>query len=139
MLKAFLYVSVFSVGLMACQPANPAPDIAIKNAYVRAPLPGQSTAVAYFDIVNKGGKDVLLAARSNASAQVELHNHIHEGGLMKMRQVDKVEVPKNTTLSFESGGMHVMIFGAEINGPVTLTLDFQTHADITIELEQIIN
>lgn len=135
MLKAAVYILILSIGLVACQPADLDPDISVEHGVVRAPLPGQTTAVAYFDIVNQGGEDVLLAANSNASARVELHNHIHEDGLMKMRQVDHVDVPREGTVSFQSGGLHVMMFNADTDGPVTLTLDFKTHDDITVELK----
>lgn len=139
MLKTFLTTSLLSLGLVACQVADTASNIRIDNASFRAPLPGQTTGVAYFDIINDGGSDVLIAASSNASARVELHNHIHEGGMMKMRQVDQVQIPEKGMLSFDSGGLHVMIFNAEIDGPVSLTLDFKTHADITIQLETLSN
>lgn len=139
MLKTLVSASLLSLGSIACQPANLAPQISVENGYVRAPLPGQSTAAVYFDIVNTGGEDVLLAASSNASARVELHNHIHEDGLMKMRQVDQVELPHKDKVSFKSGGLHVMMFEAEIDGPVNLTLDFKTHADITVQLDELSN
>jgi copper(I)-binding protein len=139
MLKSLIYTSFLSLGLVACQPANTAPGISVENGYVRAPLPGQSTAVAYFDIINQGGADVLLAASSDVSARVELHNHIHEGGLMKMRQVEQIDVPRKGKVSFKSGGLHVMMFNADIDEPVTLTLDFKTHKDITVQLGNLSN
>ena len=135
MLRALLITSLFSVGLVACQATNNAPNVQIENATMRAPLPGQSTAVAYFDIVNTGGEDVLLSASSNISDRVELHNHLRENGVMKMRQVENVEIPGKETVSFKSGGLHIMMFDAEIRDPVTLTLNFKTHDDIMIQIE----
>jgi len=134
MFKNLLGAAILSTGLMACQPAKSAPDLKVENASVRAPLPGQSTAVAYFDIVNAGTEDVLLSARSNVSERVELHDHLHEGGVMKMRKVETVALAQNETTSFKSGGLHIMLFDALIEGPVTLTLDFKTHDDIVVEI-----
>lgn len=139
MLKAAVYISTFLIGLAACQPANHAPAISVENAYVRAPMPGQTTAVAYFDVVNLGGADVLLGASSNASTRVELHNHLHENGVMKMRQVEYVDVPRDGRLSFKSGGLHVMMFNADMDLPVTITLDFKVHDDITLPLDTLSN
>lgn len=139
MLKPLVGASLFFLGFAACQPENVAPDIRVENSSMRAPLPGQSTAVAYFDILNQGGKDVLLAVSSNASSRVELHNHIHEDGVMRMRQVDQVDITRAGSVAFKSGGLHVMMFDARMGKPVTLTLDFETHEDITVELETLSN
>lgn len=139
MLRAFTTIAFLSTGLWACQPASMPPSIEVENGYIRAPLPGQSTAVAYFDIVSLGGPDVLLAARSNASLRVELHNHIHEAGVMKMRKVDSVNLPQKGVVSFTSGGLHVMMFDAKIDGEVTLTLDFEQHEDIVVKLDALPN
>lgn len=113
--------------------------MSIEKASARAPLPGQSTAVVYFDIVNHGGEDTLLSATSNVSSRVELHDHIHEDGVMKMRQVNNVAIPAKDRVSFQSGGLHVMLFNVEGDEPYLLTLDFETHEDITIQILPNIN
>ncbi len=86
------------------------PDIQIHNIVLRLPAPGQSTAAAYFDVINKGGADELLSARSAVSPRVELHTHLHEDGVMKMRQVKTVKIQGLQTTSFKPGGLHVMLF-----------------------------
>ena len=139
MFKKLLSVAVLSTALSACQPASQAPELQIENASFRAPLPGQTTAVAYFDIVNTGGQDVLLSASSNVSERVEIHDHLHEGGVMKMRQVNSVDIAKNSKTSFKSGGLHVMFFETDMIEPVTLTLDFENHDDLTIQMIANIN
>ena len=134
MMKTIPAMILLFTGLAACQPSMGAPELSVENASLRAPLPGQSTAVAYFDIVNLGGKDVLLGATSNISDRVEMHNHVHEDGIMRMRQVEQVDVPPKSTVSFKSGELHVMFFEAQMSEPVSLTLDFENHADITLIL-----
>ena len=139
MLKTLIATSLLSIGLVACQAAETAPDIRVDTASYRAPLPGQSTGVVYFDLINEGGADTLLSARANISERVELHDHLHEGGVMKMRKVDSVTIPANDTVSFASGGLHIMLFDASDEEPVVLTLDFEHHEDITIQLIANIN
>ncbi len=102
------------------------PDIQIHNIILRLPAPGQSTAAAYFDIVNKGGADELLSASSAVSPRVELHTHLHEDGVMKMRRVETVKIQGLQTTSFKPGGLHVMLFGFSTPPqttaiPITLT------------------
>ncbi|MBL4870879.1 MAG: copper chaperone PCu(A)C [Robiginitomaculum sp.] len=89
---------------------NLQPVIRVANVAFRLPAPGQTTAAAYFDIINKGGADALLSATSSASPRVELHTHLHEDGVMKMRQVDSVKILAQQTTQFKSGGLHVMLF-----------------------------
>lgn len=105
-----------------------APSIAIENARLRLPAPGQTTAAAFFDLVNTGGDDVLLSAKSEASVRVELHTHLHENGVMKMRRVDTVPVAADATTAFKSGGLHIMMFDLNIpegTSAVPLTLTFE--------------
>ncbi len=102
------------------------PNIRVENATIRPPAPGQTTAAAYFDIVNDGGANELLSAASPISQKVELHTHLHEDGMMKMRMVKSVKVLPKQTTKFERGGLHVMLFNADIQAgakqiPLTLT------------------
>ncbi len=114
-----------AVMLSACQP-NSAPDIRVENAHIRLPAPGQSIAVAYFDIVNAGGGDRLLSVATPISAQVELHTHLVEGDVMMMRKLEIVDIAAQQTTSFESGGLHVMIFDVNIKTEAK-TLPLQLH------------
>lgn len=102
------------------------PNIRIENATIRPPAPGQTTAAAYFDIVNDGGANELLSVASPISSKVELHTHLHEDGIMKMRMVKSVKTMPKQTTKFERGGLHVMLFNAVIppgakQTPLTLT------------------
>jgi copper(I)-binding protein len=132
-----LALSLSFIVISACAPSVSDPEISIENASVRLPLPGQTTAAAYFDVVNAGGADVMLAASSPASPNVELHTHLHENGVMKMRRVESVAIPARTTTQFKSGGLHVMMFNAEISeqiGIVPVALLFEKSGTVTIEI-----
>lgn len=101
-------------------------NIHIENVTLRPPAPGQTTASAYFDIVNTGGANELLSASTPISDHVELHTHLHEDGMMKMRMVKSVKIMPKQTTKFEHGGLHVMIFNVDIpknmkQVPLTLT------------------
>lgn len=101
-------------------------NIRIENASIRPPAPGQTTAAAYFDIINAGGANELLSAASPISQKVELHTHLHEDGMMKMRRVKSVKILPKQTTKFERGGLHVMLFNADMPTgvkqiPLTLT------------------
>ena len=100
-------------------------DIRIENASVRAPLPGQSVGVAYFDIINAGGANELLSISTPVSPNVELHAVLQEDGIMKMRRRETVKIPALVTTKFERGGLHVMLFDAKIPKDMqTISLTF---------------
>ena len=106
----FALLGIFTAYYFSGDKTTNQPDIRIANVTLRLPAPGQSTAAAYFDIINKGGADELLSATSPVSQRVELHTHLHENGVMKMRQVKTVKIQGLQTTSFKSGGLHVMLF-----------------------------
>ena len=123
-----------SLFLSSCAP-KAAPEITVENGVFRLPAPGQTTGSVYFDIINKGSADILVSASTPVSTHVELHTHIHENNIMRMRQVDSVDAPANVTTSFKRGGLHVMVFEVNIAANATgvpLTLNFAKSGAITI-------
>ncbi len=52
----------------------------------------------------------IVSASSPASGKVELHTHVKEGDVMKMRQVDQISIPASGTVELKPGGLHIMLF-----------------------------
>jgi copper(I)-binding protein len=44
---------------------------------------------------------------TTCASSVELHNSILEGDVMRMRQLDAIEVPGNKAVMLQPGGMHI--------------------------------
>jgi copper(I)-binding protein len=87
-----------------------APSISVDNAWVRATLPGQTSSAAYFVIANAGGADALVSVTSPAG-DASLHSSSMEGGVMRMRPLERLEVPASSTVSLSPGGTHLMLMG----------------------------
>jgi len=84
-------------------------QVEIDKAWARATAPGAPVAGGYLTIRNKGAApDRLVGASSAAAARVELHVHIREGEVMKMRQVSAYDVPANGAFELKPGGAHLM-------------------------------
>ena len=112
---AFVVVSVWALLNLAAQHKS-ANQLAVDNAYIRAVVPGQNTTAAFFTITNRGEVDcVLLSAESPMAERIEFHRHQHGQNMVKMRPVDRVEVPAGKTVSFKPGGLHLMLFGVTFN------------------------
>ncbi|PRM90957.1 transporter, partial [Arcobacter cryaerophilus gv. occultus] len=58
----------------------------------------------------------------------ELHTHLHENGVMRMRQVESIAIPAKGEVALKPGSFHVMLFEVrELSQgtpfPLTLTTD----------------
>lgn len=115
-------------------PANEAraQPVSVKDAWVRAPAPGQKVAGAYMELVSRTHM-ALTAVASPAAASAELHSTSMEGGVMRMRPVARIELPAGKPVTLAPGGLHIML--VDIKQPlkpgdkVPLTLTVQ-HADL---------
>lgn len=120
---------LFLLLLSACSPSGDEAEIVIADPWIRETPPGRTVAAGYLEIHNRGEQArTLLAARSPNASRVEMHTMIHEDGMMRMRQVEVIEVPAGGTAKLESGGLHLMLFDIETaeegkHIPVTLTFE----------------
>lgn len=109
--------------------------IEVSAAYVMPPFPGRDTAAGFFEITNHGPDDRLISASSPISDAVEIHTHSDDGGVMKMRRIDGVDIAQGETLVFRPGSYHLMMFGAVIPEDaedVALTLTYENAQPVTL-------
>ncbi|MEN3797243.1 copper chaperone PCu(A)C [Aeromonas caviae] len=99
------------------------------DGYVRLLPPGSPNTAAFMVLRNDGDKPVkLVAGASPEAGRVELHTHLHENGVMKMRQVESIEIPAKGEAVLKPGSLHIMLFDIHTLAqgtpfPLTLTLD----------------
>ena len=88
------------------------PKIIITEAYLNLPPPSHSTTAAYLQITNLDKSPITITGFDSAKAtRVELHEHIHVDGMMKMREVDEITLAGMQTEVFKPMGYHLMVFG----------------------------
>ncbi|MBI2311580.1 MAG: copper chaperone PCu(A)C [Betaproteobacteria bacterium] len=97
-----------ALGVLAAGTALAADPVKVSNAWVRATMPGQKVAGAYLDIESPD-KAALVSATSPAAVSVEMHSMAMEGNIMKMRQLDRLDLPAKKVVSFKPGGLHLML------------------------------
>ena len=111
--------------------------LTVEDARARILLPSRPGAV-WLTIRNAGGEDRLLGAESPAAERIELHTHIHDSGVMMMRQVDAIAVPAGGEAALEPGGDHLMLFGLAgglaPGSSFPLTLVFERAGPVTVEV-----
>ncbi|HIQ07236.1 MAG TPA: copper chaperone PCu(A)C [Thiotrichaceae bacterium] len=101
--------------LTACDRVAPEPSshvISIEGAYIRAMPPGQKVTALFMTMHNNSSdRRQLISASSPASDKVELYKHKKVDGMMKMGQVEAIELPKNSVAELKPGGYHLMLIG----------------------------
>lgn len=92
-------------------------DIEIQSPWARASAGQAKNGAAYLIIVNHGADpDRLVSVSTSQAKKAELHTHLHEDGVMKMRQIEGVEVDPGGTAQLKPGADHVMLMG--LNAPL---------------------
>jgi len=111
-MRKILGIALGALVLNWTAPALASGTLDVEDPYVLAVPPGQSNSVAFMRIVNRGPEErVVLSSRSGVAGVVELHRHTMEDGMMKMRRIDRIEIPAKGVLSLEPGGLHLMLIG----------------------------
>ena len=117
---------IFSAGVLA----GAADNVSVQDAYVRLAPPNAPATGAFMVIRNNGDKDVkVLKADNPVSRVTELHTHLNEGGVMKMRPVPGIDIKAKGEAVLKPGGLHVMMIDLKApmkEGdivPITLSFD----------------
>ena len=115
----------------------------IDHPWSRALPPNAPAGAAYLVIHNNGTEpDALVSASTPIAAKAELHTHVMIGEVMKMQQVESVEIPAGGESKFAPGGNHVMLFGlkkplvAGQSFPLTLVFETAGAVDIEVNIQQ---
>ena len=114
-------------------------QVAIEKPWVRATTPGARVAGGYMVIRNAGAAvDKLVSASSPDAARVEMHVHINDNGVMKMREVSGYDVPAKGAFELKPGGAHMMFI--DLKRPfkegekVPVTLKFEKAGEVSAEI-----
>jgi copper(I)-binding protein len=125
--------------LLALAATPAAAQIKVENAWMRATPPGAKLAAGYLNIRNTGAADRLLGVSSPVAERVETHVTVHEGDILRMREVKGYDVPAGGTLELKPGGSHLMF--VDIKAPlkedtsVPATLGFERAGEIKVEFQ----
>ena len=105
-------LSLLAAGLMVSLGAlaGAADSVTVQDPYVRLAPPNAPATGAFMVIRNGGDKDVKVVKASNPASKVtELHTHLNEGGVMKMRPVPAIDITAKGEAVLKPGSLHVML------------------------------
>ncbi len=127
------------IAALACGTAF-AQTVEVKDAWVRASVPGQMATGAFMKITAKEGAK-LVGVTSPVAGVAEVHEMKMEGDIMKMRAMPALELPAGKPVELKPGGYHVMLMDLKTALPkdstVPMTLVFRDAkgADSKVELK----
>ena len=113
----------------------------VDHPYARATVPGQPSGAAYMTLENRGKDgDRLIAAASPAAQKTEIHTMAMDGNVMKMRQVDGIELAPAAKVVMKPGdGYHIMLLGLKqqlkIGDTLPLTLTFEKAGKLEVSVQ----
>ncbi|WP_414693841.1 copper chaperone PCu(A)C [Polaromonas sp.] len=124
--------AVVAVSGIAAQPVQ------VKDAWVRATVPGQKGTGAFMNITAKTATR-LIGASSPLAGVTEVHEMKMEGDVMKMRALPALDLPAGKTVELKAGGYHLMLLDLKQNLPkgstVPLTLMFKDSKGVQSRVE----
>lgn len=117
-----------------------AQEIKVTNAFVRLLPPSSPTTGAFMTLTNTSEKSIkLIKAESDCCNKVELHTHTMVDGMMRMREVESMEIPAKGQTELKPGSLHIMLIGLKkplaLNQQIPLTLIFDDKKRMNINAE----
>jgi copper(I)-binding protein len=89
---------------------NALAQVTVKDAWVRGTV-AQQKATGAFMTITSAQDAKLISVSSKAAKSVELHTMEMENNVMKMRQIDSVNLTAGKAVELKPGGMHIMLMG----------------------------
>ncbi len=113
-------------------------DIMVTGAYAYETPKSAPSGAGYLTVKNMGDTDdVLLAVRADPM-QVMMHETVEENGIARMIHKMSVPIAAGDPVSFEPGGLHIMLMG--LNGDpfedgetVPATLVFENAGEVAVD------
>lgn len=129
----------------ASEAKSNASEVAISDAWVREPAPGQKIGAAYMTLKSPQNSKLVYVEAIKTAGAVEIHSMSMNNGVMKMRMLDALTLEANKPQSLAPGGFHLMLFDLKkplIAGEdVAFRLCFEgpngniTHQNITLPIK----
>lgn len=135
MKRILLFILVIMLLLNGC--AAPASQgIEVREAWARPATQGTNGAV-YF-IIHSAEEDEIVGVSSNVAEAAEIHESNMNGDVMEMHHRGSILLSAGEEVSFEPGGLHIMLVGLkqdlQTGDEFEVTLHFKNYQDIQLQV-----
>jgi hypothetical protein len=135
-------IAVLAAASLAAATAASA-QVTATDPWVRGTVTGQKATGAFMQLKSPADT-ALVAAASPVAKIVEIHEMKMEGGMMKMKAIDKLALPAGKAVDLKPGGYHVMLMdlvGPLKDGetvPLQLTFEDQAGRKQTVDVKAVV-
>lgn len=114
--------------------------VEVVQPYARATATGQAMSSAYLGIRNGGvNGDRLVSVSTPVASAVEMHSMSMDGNVMRMRQIDGIDLPAGQAVELKPGGLHLMLMGLKqplaVGSRFEMTLVFEKAGPLKLQVE----
>ena len=85
-----------------------AQEVTIKEPWVRGTVRGQKATGAFMQLTAVESAS-LVSVESPVAGSVQIHQMMLENDVMKMRQIQKLDLPAGKSVDLKPGGYHMML------------------------------
>ncbi len=123
---------------MSAEPAAKLNGLEIYSPMAMAGKTGETTG-AFMTIKNTGSAaDQLVGAACEAAMMTQVHETVMDGDVMKMREVEAIEIPAGESVALKHGGYHIMLMDlmkdVQAGEMTNCTLKFATAGEVTVSM-----
>ena len=123
--------------LIGTPPAMAGATLTVNEPWIREAPPTARVMAGYLTIINGSDKPVPVTSISSPDFETaEIHRTVVEEGVARMLPVSQLEIPANSQLKLEPGGLHMMFSGPQrpmLEGAtVTLTIHYNHGSNVTV-------
>lgn len=116
-----------------------ATQVSVDSAWARASPGRATTGGAYVSVTNRATvADRLVAIETPVAGRAEVHSHIDDNGIMRMRKIDAIDVAPGGTITMMPGGYHIMLMGLhkplKKGDKIPITLIFEKAGKVTADV-----
>lgn len=102
--------------------------LAVNAAWIREAPPATSVMAGYMTLVNAGDTPLIVTSISSPDFKdAEIHRTVVEEGVARMLPVSQLEIPANSPVRLEPGGLHLMLFEPQRPLPAGETVTLIIH------------
>ncbi len=134
-------MKTFALASLLCLALPAFAQVTVGDPWVRATVPAQKVTGAFMQLTSTTDTR-LVEAKSPVAGVVQVHEMSMDGGVMKMRELDKgLALPAGKMVDLKPGGYHVMLMDLKAqvkegdNVPLTLVIQDKdgkrTSVDVT--------
>src|SRR5215216_934851 len=132
-------ISVFVLAIMfllsGCT-ASATESVEVRDAWARTAAQGENEAV--YLVIRSSEEDAITGVFSDVAEAAEIHESMINGDVMEMHHVESVPLGAGKDVTFEPGGLHVMLVrlnqDLKVGDEIEVTLQFKNHEDLAVRV-----